>query len=98
MHCEWQIRDLHAELGVERTAERADTGPMAAASIAPNGTSAVTELAAPLFHRRAVGAHDVRAHRADVQRVLDTRKQRIELGAIHAPHVEHEIRRSKARA
>src|SRR5260221_127580 len=71
---------------------------MAAASVPPDGTSAVAELAAPLFHRLAVGAHDVRGHRRDVQRLLDTREQRVELGGIHAPRVEHEVRRPKARA
>ncbi len=85
LHGQRQISDVHAELGVEWAAERADTGAVATSSVAPDRASAVTKLAAPLLHGLAVGAHDVRGHRPDVERLLDGVEKRIQLRAVHAP-------------
>src|SRR6267143_1213060 len=71
---------------------------MTAACVAPDRTAAVAELAAPFVHHLAVGAHDVRADWTDVQRLFDSREQRTELVSVHAPRIEHEVRRPEARA
>src|SRR6266851_7596117 len=68
---------------------------MAATSVAPDRATAVAELAAPPVHDLAVGAHDVVADRGDAQRLLHVFEHRLELGTIHAPCVEHEVRGPK---
>src|SRR6266566_9391459 len=71
---------------------------MTASRVATDGAAAVAELAAPLVHHLAVGAHDVGGHRADVQRLLHTFEQRTELVSVHAPRIEHEVWRSETGA
>src|SRR5260370_39183208 len=71
---------------------------MAPMRVAPDGPAAIAKLATPSIHHLTVGAHDVGANRRDAQGLLDAFEPRLELGAIHAPGVEHEARGPKTGA
>src|SRR5437899_2900873 len=71
---------------------------MTVSRVATDWAAAVAELAAPFVHHLAVGAHDVGRDRTDVQCVFDASEQWPELVSVHAPRIEHEIRRAKAGA
>src|SRR5438309_2359636 len=96
--CQRQIGDVHAELGIERTAESADTRAVTALRVAPDRTAAVSELTATAVHCLTVGPHDVVSDRADIQRRLDLIEKRVQLCSIETPRFQHKARRAKTRA
>src|SRR4029077_15681361 len=73
---EREVGHVHAELGVQRAAERADAGTVAAAGVAADRATAIAELSPALVHDLSVRPHDVGADRSDILLLLDLFEQR----------------------
>src|SRR5207237_2566775 len=96
--CQGQVGDVHALLGVERTAEGADAAAVAVPGVSPDRPSAVTQRLAAGLEQLAVGAHDLGADGADPDHLLDLVENRSQLVGIQSPLAKQPLGRPEAGA